>query len=176
ADARRAPLGRAHHRHRLGQRLVHQPRLRARWPPPAASGRIGSLRRARPRRQNLAMPTLSALRLFPLLLALAAAPAAAHAGARAPATGAPPATPAAVQAEPAVARLHAVFEADAAWRREEYGHWQPGPRLPSVTPAAWERRIAHWRGLLEALDGIDAASLPREDQVNLAVFRSTTEA
>ena len=84
-------------------------------------------------------------------------------------------------ADPAAA-LHALFDAHAAWAQQEYGYtrvdgrWRAGDRLPSNTPATWERRIAYWAGLLAELDAIPSEALSREDQVNLAVFRTSLAA
>jgi uncharacterized protein (DUF885 family) len=82
----------------------------------------------------------------------------------------------------AAAKLHALFAADLEWQQREYGlekidgRWQRGGRLPSVTPDTWQRRIAYWDATLATLDAIPANALPREDQVNAAVFRATMEA
>ncbi|HRO28385.1 MAG TPA: DUF885 family protein [Luteimonas sp.] len=79
-------------------------------------------------------------------------------------------------------RLHAVFDADQTWRREEYGwvqvdgRWRMGDRMPSVAPADWVRRIAHWEQTLQALDAIPEAGLSNEDRVSAAVFRTSLEA
>ena len=87
-----------------------------------------------------------------------------------------------VSADDAATRLHALFDADRAWRQQEYGYtesngrWRQSARLPSNTPEAWERRVAHWSDTLAALDAIPADALAREDQVNLAVFRATMQA
>ena len=123
-------------------------------------------------------PRRTALFLALLLASGAGVPALAHAAApeRLDAT----AQPGARTGE--AARLHALFDEDSAWRQREYGYervdgrWRPGSRLQSVTPEAWERRIAHWTLMLAALEAIDVAALSREDQVNLAIFRATREA
>ncbi|MGY1459588.1 DUF885 domain-containing protein [Luteimonas sp. A534] len=93
------------------------------------------------------------------------------------------ATPqAAVPANDAATRLHALFEADSTWRQQEYGYtevdgrWRQSARLPSNTPEAWERRAAHWSATLAKLDAIPVDALAREDQVNLAVFRTAMQA
>ncbi|GGK10696.1 DUF885 domain-containing protein [Luteimonas terricola] len=88
----------------------------------------------------------------------------------------------AVRDNVAATRLHALFDADGAWRRQEYGYtevdgrWRQSARLPSNTPEAWERRAAHWSDTLAKLDAIPADALTREDQVNLAVFRTAMQA
>lgn len=117
---------------------------------------------------------LSAAVVLPLVLAGAPVLAAGPAG--------PAPAPAAAGVPDAPARLHQVFADDAQWREREYGYtrvdgrWRAGNRLPSHTPEAWERRIAHWTQTLARLDAIPADALAREDQVNLAVFRATMTA
>jgi uncharacterized protein (DUF885 family) len=94
---------------------------------------------------------------------------------------APQAT-AAVPATEGAKRLHAIFAADQAWREREYGYrkvdgrWKPGDRIASASPEAWARRQDHWRQTLAALDAVPRDALSREDQVNLAIFRTTMEA
>jgi len=118
-------------------------------------------------------------RLSPTFLAFCVLATLAPAGATAAAAGGPQASlPAQAPAE----ALHALFASDAAWRQQEFGYalvdgeWREADRLPSVTPQAWERRIAHWEEMLAALDAIPAGQLTREDQVSMAVFRTMAEA
>lgn len=102
-----------------------------------------------------------------------------------PTASAQPAAPvqqAARSASAATAKLHALFDADLEWQRREYGlekidgRWQRGGRLSSVTPEAWQRRIAYWDTALAALAAIPMGELSREDQINAAVFRTKVEA
>jgi uncharacterized protein (DUF885 family) len=89
---------------------------------------------------------------------------------------------AAPPASPVAEKLHALFAADLEWQRLEYGlekidgRWQRGGRLSSVTPEAWQRRIAYWDATLAALGAIRTDELSREDQINAAVFRAKIEA
>jgi len=100
------------------------------------------------------------------------------AGLAAPATAAPRATAAASPA----ARLHALFDAEWAWRQGELAEVtdglesKPGDHLPSVTPAAQERRRAYWTKTLAALDSIPVAALSAEDRISIAVFRTSLTA
>ncbi|WP_140909454.1 DUF885 domain-containing protein [Cognatiluteimonas lumbrici] len=85
-------------------------------------------------------------------------------------------------ANPAVAKLQALYTGEWAWRQAEFayqqvdGEWKPSDHFPSVTPAAWERRVAYWKQVLAQLDAIDVQALPHEEQVNAAVFRADVEA
>jgi uncharacterized protein (DUF885 family) len=89
---------------------------------------------------------------------------------------------AATPAADAATRLHAIFEADQAWRQQEFGYievdgrWRQSARLPSNTPDAWARRASYWADTLATLEAIPAGALAREDQVNLAVFRASMQA
>jgi uncharacterized protein (DUF885 family) len=83
----------------------------------------------------------------------------------------------------AEARLRALYTAEFEWAQAEAGYerggdgrWQPGARLPSVTPQAWQRRIDYWRKALAELDQIPEAELSAEEQINAAVFRAATQA
>ena len=82
-----------------------------------------------------------------------------------------PAVPALAQTpEPASAtspnaaeqRLRRLYEAEWAWRREQFAQTEgrgPGAaadRLPSVTPEAWAARRAYWERALAELDGVHA--------------------
>lgn len=88
----------------------------------------------------------------------------------------------AVAVHPAAEALRALYTSEWEWRQQEFarekvdGRWRQSSRLPSVTPEAWERRAAYWKQALATLDGIDVATLPREDQINAAVFRASVTA
>lgn len=116
-------------------------------------------------------------RLSPLHLALAALVA--------PATPAlaqqQPAAPAAAQAESADQRLRRLYEAEWAWRQEQFGQLEgrgPGARadhLPSMTAAAWAERRAYWERALAELDTIPLDRLSSEERLNAQVFRTMVE-
>ncbi|TKD51130.1 DUF885 domain-containing protein [Sphingomonas baiyangensis] len=99
-----------------------------------------------------------------------------------------PLPPAVAQTAPAAAqspeaRLRALYDADWQWRLAQTGQRDSdepgesaGDRLPRVSPAAQAERVAHWRAMLAQLDAVPMASLPREERINAAVFRTTLEA
>ncbi len=128
----------------------------------------------RPHRSLLHLPVLG--------LALLAASAGLPGAALAQAGDAPAAVATGADAAAASEALHGIFAADAKWRQREYGYalvdgrWRQSGRLPSVTPEAWEGRIAYWSRTLAALDAIPVDALSREDRINLAVFRTTMDA
>jgi len=78
--------------------------------------------------------------------------------------------------------LRTLYDAEWNWRQEEFarekinGHWQAAGHLPSVTPAAWQRRAGYWQHMLAQLDDIDVNTLSREEQINAAVFRTAVQA
>lgn len=92
------------------------------------------------------------------------------------------AAPAEAAANPAVAELQALYEGEWAWRQREFGNqtedgeWKAADRMPSVTPEAWERRVAYWKHVLARLDAIPLDALPHEELVNAQVFRADLEA
>ncbi|RDZ26521.1 DUF885 domain-containing protein [Lysobacter silvisoli] len=105
-----------------------------------------------------------------LPVAHAAAPAQTEAAAR-------PAPNAATQ------RLRALYEAEWQWRQREFvqvrepdGRWEDGDRMPSVTPQAWQARIAYWEKAMAGLDAIPEAELSDEERINAAVFRTSVAA
>ena len=78
--------------------------------------------------------------------------------------------------------LRALYEADWAWSMRDYGQIDDGEggiteddHLPSVTPAAQARRVAHWRETLAALDAIPVDQLSEGERVNAAVLRTNLD-
>jgi uncharacterized protein (DUF885 family) len=115
-------------------------------------------------------PALALLALFPALLS--APPLAAQT---------PPA--AAEAAGPADARLRALYEAEWAWRQNEFARrvdddpFSAGQdHLPKVDAASQARRQAYWEKTLAALKEIPVDQLSHEEQINAAVFRTSLEA
>ncbi len=89
------------------------------------------------------------------------------------------------QAPPANAaerELRALYEAEWAWRQQEFGNvlengrWVSDGSLASVTPQAQERRARYWQGVLDRLAGIDESQLSPEERVNAQVLRARLEA
>ncbi len=78
-------------------------------------------------------------------------------------------------------RLRQLYEAEWEWRREQEGRVRgdgPGAatdRLPSVTPEAYQARLAYWERALAELDTIPADQLSAEERINAAVFRTVLE-
>ena len=101
------------------------------------------------------------------------------------------ASPAGLAAKPAPARsaaagadrqLRTLYEADWTWALADQaqvddgsGRARESDHLPSVTPAAQARRLAHWRETLAARDRIPAERLSAEEKVNAAVFRTNLQ-
>ena len=89
---------------------------------------------------------------------------------------------AAATASAADQALRALYEAEWAWRQQEFasekvdGRWQASSRLPSVAPADWARRAAYWKQVLATLDGIPPDALSHQERINAAVFRTMVEA
>lgn len=116
-------------------------------------------------------------------LALVFPLAAAQAGATARAAAAD-AAKAAASAPRAAAetRLRELYQAEWEWRQEDAGYekvdgqWTYGSRLSSNTPQAWERRVANWRRVLDALDTIPPDQLAGEERINAEVFRAMVQA
>ena len=100
-----------------------------------------------------------------------------YAGNAAPATQTPTAP-----ANAATRALNALFASDASWRAQEFGYsfvdgeWREANRLPSTTPATWQRRSDYWKGVLEALKAIPREPLSADDRVSAAVFQTMIEA
>jgi uncharacterized protein (DUF885 family) len=101
-----------------------------------------------------------------------------------PATAAPdPAAPAAnAAASPADLRLRAIYDAEWAWRLNEFAQVmdglrsKDGDRLPGVTPADWARRKAYWQQVLAELDRVPTAELSPEERLNKAVLAESLRA
>jgi uncharacterized protein (DUF885 family) len=81
------------------------------------------------------------------------------------------------------ARLKALYEADWAWRKQEYGFQEaedgssePGANLPREDVATQLRRLAYWQKNLAELDRIPFDQLSAEERINAAVFRTSLEA
>ncbi len=121
-------------------------------------------------------PSVHAVLLAALLVA--AAPPAGAAAAGPVAANATPQVPATAAAR----ALQALYSREWEWRQRQSGYvlvagrWQPGPRLPDIAPADWERRAGYWKQVLEELDAIAVGSLPPEDRINAEVFRAMVEA
>ncbi|MCD9031644.1 DUF885 domain-containing protein [Luteimonas sp. Y-2-2-4F] len=93
-----------------------------------------------------------------------------------------PPAPLAAPANDAESALRRLYDAEWAWRQQEFvrekveGRWQAGDRLPSVTAEDWARRADYWQRTLEALDAIPLDALGAEERINAAVFRASVEA
>lgn len=80
------------------------------------------------------------------------------------------------------AALKAIYDAEWAWRLQEFAQvadglrTKDGDRFPGVTPADWQRRSAYWTGVLAAIDRIPVADLSHEEQLNAAVLRESLRA
>ncbi len=116
---------------------------------------------------------MTSLRFCALLLAgasVAAAPAAAQRSVQAPA------------ANPADARLRALYDAYARWDAKELAYFEnaqgelkPSDHLPQVDPQAQQRRQTYLEDMLRKLNAIPTAQLSPAEQVNAAVFRTVLE-
>ncbi|MBL8543486.1 MAG: DUF885 family protein [Hyphomonadaceae bacterium] len=85
-------------------------------------------------------------------------------------------------AQQADAQLRALYEADWAWSLTEYeqqddgeGGIEPTAHLPRVDPANQERRAAHTRETLAALNRIPLDALSEAERINAEVFRTNLE-
>ncbi|MEG3792184.1 DUF885 family protein [Lysobacter sp. CCNWLW3] len=94
--------------------------------------------------------------------------------------GAAEASAAAAAPNEATRRLRELYDAEWRWRQQEFvrvrepdGRWEDGDRMPSVTPQAWQRRIAYWEKALAELDALPQAQLSDEERINAAVFRTS---
>jgi uncharacterized protein (DUF885 family) len=86
-------------------------------------------------------------------------------------------------ASSADAHFKALYEKEWAWREAEF----PGSddedhaskpadnRLPDVSEAAFQRRLAYWSDVLKQLDAIPLKQLSPENQVNAAIYRPQIE-
>lgn len=90
---------------------------------------------------------------------------------------------AAPQESSADEKLKAIYDAEWAWRmeqfaqtRDEEGWGANGDRLPRVDAASQQARLAYWTRILRELDTIPVANLSAEERVNYAVFRTSIEA
>jgi uncharacterized protein (DUF885 family) len=80
------------------------------------------------------------------------------------------------------AQLRALYEADWAWRMEEFaqvrdedGELVRGDRLPAADPETQQRRLAHRRDMLARLDAIPVEALSDAERINASVFRTNLE-
>lgn len=75
-------------------------------------------------------------------------------------------------------RLKALYEAEWAWRTQEFGSADrsANDRMPHVDAASQQRRLAYWDKVLATLDAIPVDRLSPKEQVNAAVFRTMVEA
>ena len=79
------------------------------------------------------------------------------------------------------ARLRALYDAEWAWRMNEYHRvkqdedWVAGDRLPDVDAAAQSRRLAYLEKTLAQLQAIPFDQLSPEERINAAVFRTNVE-
>lgn len=94
------------------------------------------------------------------------------------------AQPSVAAPEPAAgadARLRALYEADWAWRVNEYhrveqeDEWVAGDHLPQVDAKSQLRRLAYLERTLAALNEIPVEQLSHEERINAAVFRINLE-
>ena len=75
------------------------------------------------------------------------------------------------------ARFRQIYSAEWAWRTGQAGVSTSGEaqlnngRLDQVDATSQQQRLDYWQGVLKQLDGIDAAKLSPENQVNYAVYR-----
>ena len=85
------------------------------------------------------------------------------------------------EAAGADARLRALYDAEWAWRMNEYHRvkqdedWVAGDRLPDVDAAAQSRRLAYLEKTLAQLQAIPVDQLSPEVRINAAVFRTNLE-
>ena len=86
----------------------------------------------------------------------------------------------AAEPAPTVAQLHALFEA--AWEQDlqddprmasQLGDERFNARWADHSPQAWERRDRQSRALLEQVARVAVNALPREEQLNLELFKRT---
>jgi uncharacterized protein (DUF885 family) len=83
-------------------------------------------------------------------------------------------------AQSADARLKALYDAEWAWRAQEFGRDPDGDRegsdrMPRVDPSSQARRAAYWNNALAELNKIPMAQLSPEERINAEVFRTALE-
>jgi uncharacterized protein (DUF885 family) len=91
--------------------------------------------------------------------------------------------PAVAQQAPAAAsadaRLKALYDAEWAWRMQEFGsgpsYARGGAHLPHEDPASQQRRLAYWTNALRQLDAIPFDQLSAEERINGEVFRTALQ-
>ncbi|MGF7151453.1 uncharacterized protein (DUF885 family) [Sphingomonas zeicaulis] len=93
------------------------------------------------------------------------------------------AAPTAAVAETADAQLRAIYEAEWAWRQNEFARLEDdeawtatADHLPKVDAKSEEARIAYWTRTLAALDKVPVDQLSAEEKVNYAVYRTSIAA
>ena len=80
------------------------------------------------------------------------------------------------------ARLETIYDAEWAWRLDEFAQVmdglraKDGDRLPGVTPADWQRRDAYWRRVIADMAAIPDQALSTEGRINKAVLTETLRA
>ncbi|MEL7312977.1 MAG: DUF885 family protein [Pseudomonadota bacterium] len=86
------------------------------------------------------------------------------------------------QTQSADERLQALYESEYSWRQAEFGYtknsndeWTRDGRLPDVTPARYQERLAYWEQALAELDAIPRDALSKAERINADVFRQITE-
>ena len=70
-------------------------------------------------------------------------------------------------------RLHALFEKEWKFTREEFPNWTDldAPKcFPAIAPEDYQRRAAFWRELRTELQGIDRSRLGRQDAISYDMF------
>lgn len=89
---------------------------------------------------------------------------------------------AAALAGPVDDRFQAIYSKEWDWRQDQMGTADEDNdasgnqhRLPSVDAASQQARLKVWDDVLRQLDGIDAAQLDAQNQVNFAVYRAQVE-
>jgi uncharacterized protein (DUF885 family) len=92
-----------------------------------------------------------------------------------------PASPLAAQdTGSADARLRALYTAEWEWRQSELSPRSDGSafpdRFPRVDAASQQARLAHWTGVLAALDSIPLDRLSPEERINAQVLRASLRA
>jgi uncharacterized protein (DUF885 family) len=85
-------------------------------------------------------------------------------------------------ASPADDRLKAIYDAEWAWRTQEFAQvseglrTKEGERFPGVTPADWARRKAYWQVVARDLDAVPTPGLSPEERLNKAVLAESVRA
>ncbi|WP_031236579.1 DUF885 domain-containing protein [Asticcacaulis sp. AC460] len=79
------------------------------------------------------------------------------------------------------AAFRKIYETEWAWRSEhaaadeDAGKTDVAPRLPDVSKAEQDRKLAYWQNVLKQLDGIDVKSLSPREAENYQVYRYQIE-